>query len=824
MIMETVAFYSYKGGVGRTLLVANTAQFLAMSGRKVVALDLDLEAPGLHQKLGSRDDLKRAEAGTLRGAVDELLGILGNEPGGRSLQETAIKVPLPDDAKEGFLRVIPAGSAPSHAYWAGLEKLSHILRASSCTGGLPEAVLELRARIREEFKPDFLLIDSRTGITELGGLATSLLADRVVCLTTTAPESVDGTKVVADALRKAPRLSSQKPVQIDFLITRVVSEGSSNVSTSKKQLEALGNSVAILPHDPGIADEEQVISTWRAAQSNKRELFSATLDWIAESFPGHNDEAKRARRRMEQVQGAWNELTRSWQDLRRGSAALREPWSVEQLREREIFTSGNTSRQADIAAYNSMGDADPLMIVEYVEDEDREAVADWWFANTRVKAVSVLPEIRGEYQFSTRVISREGRSGRHDLPSPYDFKALTDPTDVSVDSLLEAVRCGFDDYRKYRENTVYLDRIAQEWVRYSQASFAVGATWRPRIAKRILDNLARVDDMKLAGLVLRAASPDWKMRGRWWGDGDERFDEQLLGELFAPLFWRLPPEVSIDVMREGGRGDRLEGGPCGTQTIGLLARDMLGLRYDPDSTFRIEGERVLERSGWDFEKGFELNRIRGLDPLASAFEHMEISFEISSGLPPLAAPQIQDGEEKRQSVAVARLVAERIANRSLVTTSLLADYQPGIGRVVLYKDAISQCADKLDLKPRHVGSVVLIHETLHALMHLGRDLDGRMWTEFALPDASSPLFEPSWFHETLTQYFTYQHILRLRDPALMHAFEAMSAKSAAPYRAWERLRDLPIEDARNWLMSVRRGVGAAPLSVQMLLHAPPDRD
>jgi hypothetical protein len=111
---------------------------------------------------------------------------------------------------------------------------------------------------------------------------------------------------------------------------------------------------------------------------------------------------------------------------------------------------------------------------------------------------------------------------------------------------------------------------------------------------------------------------------------------------------------------------------------------------------------------------------------------------------------------------------------------------------------------------------VLIHETLHALMHLGRDLDGRMWTEFALPDASSPLFEPSWFHETLTQYFTYQHILRLRDPALLHAFETMSDKSMPQYRAWERIRNLPIEDARSWLMSVRRG--APPLSLQMVIH------
>lgn len=43
--METVAFYSYKGGVGRSMLLANAARFLAALGKGVVALDFDFEAP-----------------------------------------------------------------------------------------------------------------------------------------------------------------------------------------------------------------------------------------------------------------------------------------------------------------------------------------------------------------------------------------------------------------------------------------------------------------------------------------------------------------------------------------------------------------------------------------------------------------------------------------------------------------------------------------------------------------------------------------------------------------------------------------------------------
>ena len=40
-------FYSYKGGVGRSLAVMNVAYALAGRGRHVLVVDMDLEAPGL---------------------------------------------------------------------------------------------------------------------------------------------------------------------------------------------------------------------------------------------------------------------------------------------------------------------------------------------------------------------------------------------------------------------------------------------------------------------------------------------------------------------------------------------------------------------------------------------------------------------------------------------------------------------------------------------------------------------------------------------------------------------------------------------------------
>src|SRR5690242_20232247 len=42
-------FYSYKGGVGRSMAVANVAALLSQWNRKVLLVDWDLEAPGLER-------------------------------------------------------------------------------------------------------------------------------------------------------------------------------------------------------------------------------------------------------------------------------------------------------------------------------------------------------------------------------------------------------------------------------------------------------------------------------------------------------------------------------------------------------------------------------------------------------------------------------------------------------------------------------------------------------------------------------------------------------------------------------------------------------
>jgi hypothetical protein len=46
---KVVTFYSFKGGTGRTMALANVAWILASNGNKVLVLDWDLDSPGLHR-------------------------------------------------------------------------------------------------------------------------------------------------------------------------------------------------------------------------------------------------------------------------------------------------------------------------------------------------------------------------------------------------------------------------------------------------------------------------------------------------------------------------------------------------------------------------------------------------------------------------------------------------------------------------------------------------------------------------------------------------------------------------------------------------------
>ncbi|QDU69443.1 KGGVGR-motif variant AAA ATPase [Engelhardtia mirabilis] len=209
--MKATAFYSYKGGLGRTLLLAWTARALDQLGHKVVALDMDLEAPGLPFKLGfdDRDDLGP-------GLIDLLLRFQRGESPPESIEPWLRPV-----SGTKHLKVLSAGPAPAGSYWQQLNKVRWKDLFFGPEAGGARFAAWLRESIEAATGADHLLIDSRTGVTDLGSAVLALLSDQVVALMGTSPEGLYGTRAVLRALASSRATDGLDPIPVRAVLSRL---------------------------------------------------------------------------------------------------------------------------------------------------------------------------------------------------------------------------------------------------------------------------------------------------------------------------------------------------------------------------------------------------------------------------------------------------------------------------------------------------------------------------------------------------------------------------------------------------------------------------
>ena len=199
---RVVTFYSFKGGTGRTMALANVAWILASNGYRVLAVDWDLESPGLH----------RFFAPFLGHAVREAQGIidmvrayewLAEETDDEVLRQEYITehtriqryaIPLrhwtfPDGGALEFL----SPGRQNRDYLATLSALDWDKFYSTLSGG--EFLDALRAAMKSGY--DYALIDSRTGLSDIADICTVHLPDVLVDCFTLSTQGVEGAAQVA---------------------------------------------------------------------------------------------------------------------------------------------------------------------------------------------------------------------------------------------------------------------------------------------------------------------------------------------------------------------------------------------------------------------------------------------------------------------------------------------------------------------------------------------------------------------------------------------------------------------------------------------------
>jgi len=832
--METVAFYSYKGGVGRSLLLANAAQFLATLGRGVVALDFDFEAPGLHYKLAAEP--RHATKG---GAVPYLVATAEGASSPPPLESHMTSLAVPSD-ENGWLRLMPAGPAPEEEYWTALKRFGEALRLDDASGRGFMAILDLQARIAEELRPDYLLVDARTGVTELGGLATTILADTVVCLFAANQESLDGTVKVVEALKAAPRLATQKPIRIVPVLARVT-EGSrddSRFAAGINQLLALTDprknsgkgkdkvkdkresTLFSLPHDDLFGGAERLVGGEQKASAFSP-LYKAYLELFQELFPSRAELAQKVLERLEAVADIRQTLTTSRRN-RYGVEDGFSPWDALAIAEGVLIEGapqhGKGSRFADLVCRNDAGHA--LIVVEYGAEATLPQALEFWNTKTKVPCVVLLT--RKENYVSEQIYAREPGNGRlrdtdrWDLPSPREFELLRDVGDRSVESMLDAVRHG---------HTEAVAWLVREWLE----SVSTGAGrkprephWQPERARRILDGLAATEDLACAEEILNRTAPGgaqyYRRGNRLQGDcppGAED-DRRMTEELFAPLFWRLPVEAVLKSMRLDRQLDETPA-IAGFQ---LIARGLMGLRYDPERDALLDARELSRRGSrggqsevvdqeavsWIIRRSRRERgeRIQLSDEIPPALVWEEMSVESAHWRGTLEEARQKIGEKRPlQSTSGLRARLRAMAARQALATDGLFGSRTSSGRIELYPAAITTAAEVLGLIPRYLKSVVFIQLSVWDLAYIARDLDGQPGYGFAPAPMDSPLVRPSPVHITLVQAFTHKLISRLKDPNLEAAFQKLATHQPEPYARWTTLRNLPLERLRGLLLGAR---------------------
>ncbi|KFG00936.1 ATP synthase [Streptomyces scabiei] len=218
-----ITFYSYKGGTGRTMALANTAWILASAGHRVLVVDWDLDAPGLDRFLHPfLDDGKLRRTPGVLDLVSRSTQLMREQddvepPRGqehdssytRTIGETWFDaIPLNSCIipvawrfpAGGSLDYLPAGTK-SKGHKGYLSAFSQFDWKPFMEGPLATRFLEaLKLEFVENY--DYVLIDSRTGLNDISDICTVNLPHTLVTCFTPSSQSIEGAVGVAERIEE----------------------------------------------------------------------------------------------------------------------------------------------------------------------------------------------------------------------------------------------------------------------------------------------------------------------------------------------------------------------------------------------------------------------------------------------------------------------------------------------------------------------------------------------------------------------------------------------------------------------------------------------
>ena len=212
--MFTSTFYSFKGGVGRTLSLINVAYELVARGNKVTVIDFDLEAPGMQTFSLFKNAFNKNKTLKISGVADyinDYVASLSKKPEIPKISNYLYKVPKADFKKikntNGALWFMPASKLLTKET---VQNINWFDLYENQNGFL--LFEELKLQIKDFTDSDYLLIDSRTGLTDHSSICTRQLPDLLAVVFFPNDQNIVGLKdVVKEANSNKIFIASRLP-------------------------------------------------------------------------------------------------------------------------------------------------------------------------------------------------------------------------------------------------------------------------------------------------------------------------------------------------------------------------------------------------------------------------------------------------------------------------------------------------------------------------------------------------------------------------------------------------------------------------------------
>ncbi|NHQ60871.1 AAA family ATPase [Chlorobium sp. BLA1] len=211
-----ISFYSFKGGSGRSQLVANLAAYLCIyENKKILIIDWDLDAPGIDLFFNCERKIIN------RGLIDVFEDYIHTVRSGEIINEN--NLPIFDfsfnillNGKGGEVDLLPAANYNKRNFSIAINNFDWFDYYENLDG---KYHLEFIKEKLKESKYDYILIDSRTGNNDYLGICNIQLPDINIIITTPALQNINGGFEIASLIlaNKFTKNEREKPIILPIL-------------------------------------------------------------------------------------------------------------------------------------------------------------------------------------------------------------------------------------------------------------------------------------------------------------------------------------------------------------------------------------------------------------------------------------------------------------------------------------------------------------------------------------------------------------------------------------------------------------------------------